>query len=216
MRRQSDRDFDIGEYVEFGCTVQFSLVDQPSHEALQYDIPPATSDLGILFVEVVDPFYPFHSEQTLGGLFESLTLPSLDKIELGSSEYPRLPLTWPQESFLALSARSSFDAHLRVLEIARGAPHMSLRPLLPGAARDLGSPDARLTLAPGSSELVPRLRSASVQSLLRFTDSAHLAFVLSRVDNGAAPPFKSHLCWLPGCHRVLDTTTTAQLDDLRE
>ncbi|KAJ7077698.1 hypothetical protein B0H15DRAFT_1003496 [Mycena belliarum] len=217
--------------------LQFSLVDQPSDEALQYDIPPVTSDIGILFVEVVDPFYPFHSEQTLGGLFESLTLPSLDKIELESSEYPRLLLTWPQESFLALSARSSFDAHLRVLEIYDvHITHGELLACLSGLSslERLAISDhqtvatgggiashlitdallARLTLAPGSSELVPRLRSASFQSLLRFADSAYLAFVLSRVDNGAAPPFKSHLCWLPGCHRVLDATTTAQLDDL--
>ncbi|KAJ7439246.1 hypothetical protein FB451DRAFT_1302748 [Mycena latifolia] len=220
--------------------LQFALdgwIHEPS-EVLGLDIVPGTSFITILDMEICEDFHPPHCSQLFGSIFTNLTLPLLENLELNSRTYPRSPLVWPHPQFLSLCARSSFDIHLRSLEIydvdithAELLECLSSLPSLEwlaisdhqlvndGGVDQLLITDslfAELTMKSDSPCLVPRLRSISCQSLLQFNDNVFLTFVLSRVyGRSDARCFESHISWLPGHKRELDQTVVAQLDELR-
>ncbi|KAJ6575628.1 hypothetical protein DFH09DRAFT_1361796 [Mycena vulgaris] len=71
---------------------------------------------------------------------------------------------------------------------------------------------AKLTRAPDSPCLVPRLRVFNIHSVLKFDDCIYLAFLRSRV--AAETPFESHIWWLYDYRRALHWPVVREIDEL--
>ncbi|KAJ7231417.1 hypothetical protein B0H12DRAFT_210198 [Mycena haematopus] len=171
-----------------------------------------TANISTFYLQLLGDFDTYYSWVVLRWILEGLTLPLLAKFELESDSYPRCPLLWPHEAFLALSAHSGFDSTLRSLEIYEA--HITevqllqcladLRSLERLAISDHEPVDrkeetrvgvganevlitdtllAKLTRTIDSPCLVPRLSSLGCQTLLRFDDCAFLALAVSRLDD---------------------------------
>ncbi|KAJ7676307.1 hypothetical protein B0H17DRAFT_1140028 [Mycena rosella] len=186
---------------------QFSLYESIGYpwETTTLEVSPGTSDIATLGVALVRDFDSTHCIQMLNSIFANLTLPLLENIMLESHAYPHSVLPWPHHQFLSLVARSSFDTHLRSLEIydvcithaqlLEGLSHLpSLERIAisdhqlvddyrGGGIYELLITDSlfsKLTTTADELRLVPRLRSIHCRSLLQFDDTAYLAFILSR------------------------------------
>ncbi|KAF8142706.1 hypothetical protein K438DRAFT_1994707 [Mycena galopus ATCC 62051] len=135
----------------------------------------------------------------LGAILECLTLPCLDTLSLqgiyGTDEHP---LSWHQHHFLSFASRSSLDASLTSLEIARTTIDadelvacLAVLPLLEQlvVADDNDVPHnlitdsllRRLTWTPDPACLVPRLDFVALTSLLDFSEDVYWDFVTSRL-----------------------------------
>ncbi|KAJ7457801.1 hypothetical protein FB451DRAFT_1183123 [Mycena latifolia] len=182
------------------------------------NLPPITSNIARVGIKIDNP-----QHHLLGG-------------ETGSSGYP---MRWPHPQFLGFAERSGFHAHLislqlfqselthtEFLECLSTLPALERLALSDNPFAPPGGPDAplitdalfaHLTPTTDSPPIVPRLRSIRLYSLLLFTDTTYLAFVLSRVhcQSPSSPPFESHLCWLPGYHRKLNRNVLARMTELR-
>lgn len=210
-------------------------------DILNLDIPPTSSNIQCLSLNIRGNFVQHRCTQTQSAIFEALTLPHLTELTFSSARYP---LAWPRGAFLSFSPRSSFQTHLQSLDLAQvGLTELELLeslhalPVLhhlsisdhqfyEGQANDEHGADrllitsslfAQLALNDAPPCLVPQLRSLSCRSTLRFDDDAYLHFVLSRCCGGApsVPPFASKLQWIPGRYRDLEPSVYAQLRELR-
>ncbi|KAK7055723.1 F-box domain-containing protein [Favolaschia claudopus] len=202
---------------------------------------PTIAAIGILYIKFSHEFELLEAQIALGTIITHLTLPNLQRFEVESQNYPRLPVIWPHPEFLALSARSDFHAHLRELEIYE--VQLTETQLLECLSElhalerlaisdhqlvDDGGVDqllitdglfSKLSYAPGSLCLVPRLSSLGFQTLLRFDDNALLALAVSRLQecdelkNGGV--FGIELSWLPGSERKIDEVVLQKIHDLK-
>ncbi|KAJ7483624.1 hypothetical protein FB451DRAFT_109275 [Mycena latifolia] len=197
-------------------------------------VPSVTSHISALSIDVADGFSLSNIGLTMAKIIDAMTLPTLTDFGMDSQEYPILPLPWPHNHFLALSARSSFPTHLRGLQlyhtIITEAELLECLYALPGLERlaisdhqttTNGGVDqllitdflfAKLTAAPDNLTPVPRLRFFGCLSLLQFDAHQYLKFLESRI---AVSPFESHVYWLPGRRRDLDLGVAARLEELR-
>ncbi|KAJ6603577.1 hypothetical protein DFH09DRAFT_1068726 [Mycena vulgaris] len=159
--------------------LQVSLAFENETDTLNVDIPPITSTITNLEIRIIYLFHLPHSNQILSSIFTALTPPSLEHLELESKEYPSLPLPWPHTPFLDFCVRSSFDSHLRSLEIydvnisqAELVKCLSKLPdlenleisdhqLVPGGGAAPPTPLAQLIISHASPSLVPGLESIS-------------------------------------------------------
>ncbi|KAJ6537987.1 hypothetical protein B0H19DRAFT_1181483 [Mycena capillaripes] len=164
-------------------------------EMLHVQFLPTTTTICILYIELVADFHPPDSEVVLGCIFAGLTLPCLEHFELKCRKYPRCVILWPHAEFLSLSERSSFDAHLRSLELygvditeaqllecLAGLPSLERLAVADHQATEYGeglerllvsdSLLAKLTRTPDAPCLIPRLRSLGCQTMLQFSDQA--------------------------------------------
>ncbi|KAJ7090612.1 hypothetical protein C8R44DRAFT_861232 [Mycena epipterygia] len=208
-------------------------------DILNAEVPPITSNITSLSMEVGDHFEASDCIQALNELLPSLALPHLHELTFQSAEYPYAVMHWSQTGFLALGARSSFHTHLQSLRLchvviteAALLETLSTLPLLQQLeiadhelAKDQGANHllitdsllTALTLTPTPSSLVPQLRSLICQSTLQFNDHVYLEFLLSRcrAQSSDLPPFVSELQWLPDHHRKLAPVVSAYLRELR-
>ncbi|KAJ7137380.1 hypothetical protein C8R43DRAFT_1020086 [Mycena crocata] len=81
-------------------------------------IPPTSSDISELEIELMERFHQRHCQQALAAIFRSLTLPHLHTFALHSCKYRRYPLLWSQRRFMAFATRSSFHLHLRMFSVS--------------------------------------------------------------------------------------------------
>jgi hypothetical protein len=220
----------LAEGTEF--TLQLAHPDRPWPEGFvpSTTLIPITSQISGFHIQVAEDFTPGSIGPTLTSIFNGLTLPAVEEVTLHSTEYPRVLLPWPHTQFLALAARSSFDAHLlslnlyhcavteaELLECLRALP--SLEQL--SVSDHLGDPinhllvtDSLFTALTRKPDehllcLAPRLRFFEFQSLLEFDDVVFLKFLISRLKaefNAKHEEVPLHIAiwWLPGCHRDLD------------
>ncbi|KAJ7451325.1 hypothetical protein FB451DRAFT_1284199 [Mycena latifolia] len=209
--------------------LEFSLDEWRSNRAhvLQLGIPPTSSDISRLSIDVSGGFHRPHAEQALAGIVASLTLPHLQTLEFRAGESP---LPWPHAQFLDLAERSSFSSHLKVLclsdvDIDETQLLECLRPLHALERLELADHQRAdkalisntllraLTWTPDPTQyLAPRLRVLRLRSRLQFSDSVYLDLILSRIAPGriAHSPFRSEILPLPRA-RALDPAVRAQL-----
>ncbi|KAJ7896732.1 hypothetical protein B0H14DRAFT_2678540 [Mycena olivaceomarginata] len=223
----------------FGSSTEFRL-DLSMANFTDRDLPPVASDICGFQILVNYSFLPSTCKAALGAVFSALTLPHLQTLRMLSDEYNidrSYPLPWPHAQFLALCSRSSLDVHLRslimydvhitapeLLECLAALPSLECLTISDHQLTPRGGVDEHLitdalldalTLKPESSEsprLVPRLRDFRFQSLMRFSDTLHLALLLSRVE--AVCPFQSLIMTLPGHERNLEPDVVRQVNEL--
>ncbi|KAJ7611852.1 hypothetical protein FB45DRAFT_317732 [Roridomyces roridus] len=185
-------------------------------------LSPSRSNIGLLHIDLdldkdIHPTV-FDFERTVGAMFDSMTLPLLETLEVYVHFKDKIlaigeKLHWPCEQFLALSQRSSFDAHLCSLDIAdvviteaelieclKALPsleHLSIADHRPEGVEVGGigynhlitdSLLAHLVILNGPdyfthAPLVPWLRSFVARTMLQFTDLLYFAFVCTRVSD---------------------------------
>ncbi|KAJ7037777.1 hypothetical protein C8F04DRAFT_1256689 [Mycena alexandri] len=104
--------------TEFFLTVGLVRGMFQPHATTLLSIPSITAQISSLLCAMAGDFDSYHSSLVLGQLFDSLTVPDLRQVLLGSYVYPQLVLEWPQAQFLAFSQRSHLDRHLKTLRIA--------------------------------------------------------------------------------------------------
>ncbi|KAJ6476537.1 hypothetical protein C8R47DRAFT_661109 [Mycena vitilis] len=207
-------------------------------EQLRVEYPHITADVSVFSIEFLDHFEHDHSQLMLGSIFANLTLPLLHVLELEAQEYPRYPIAWPHSDFLSICRRSSFDMHLRRLEIydvvlteVQLLECLSALPVLERLAISDHQPTAggfdgdqllitdallsKLVRTPDGTSLVPRLFSLGFQTVMRFDDHALLALVVSRLAARNANGFRLELDWLPGRERAVDEYVLGQFDGLK-
>jgi hypothetical protein len=213
---------------------QLSLQSQDPGGDFSFDGPFVTSDIGVLVFQLYD-FLPTCARRTVEGIFAHLTLPFLTELGFGSPSEPlQSPFLWPLSSFLALSERSSFYAHLlelyldnvaisetellQSLEVLPGLKHLSItdhpQSPLDGSVELLITDTllTALTCTPVSPCLVLHLNFFGCRSKLRFSDDIYLKCVLSRLQGLlGSSPFECVLWWLPGYERKLDPAVFAQI-----
>ncbi|KAJ6479501.1 hypothetical protein C8R47DRAFT_608140 [Mycena vitilis] len=197
------------------------------HQSWEDPVSRITSNISTFSVEFDHGFSPANVGPACAKLIDSLTLPGLDLLEIGSDQFPHptLPVPWPQAEFLALAARSEFHTHLKALHLwhvaVTEADLLACLAALPALERlaisdhQCGAEDASehllvtdslfaaLTSKPDTPSLVPRLGSFGCQSLLKFDDNVYLDFLLSWVQPGEE--FGMDIWWLPGHYRELDS-----------
>ncbi|KAJ6579134.1 hypothetical protein DFH09DRAFT_1360974 [Mycena vulgaris] len=200
-------------------------------------VPSITSDISALSIDVADGFSPSNVGLTITKIVDGLTLPSLNELGMESKEYPLLILPWPHRQFLALSDRSSFPSHLRALQLYHviiteaelleclySLPCLEWFTIADHQTTANGGVDqhlitdslfTQLTSGPDNPCPVPRLRFLGCVSLLQFDDHVYLDFLSSRLDLPDPGPFESHLYWLPGHRRELDSDVAARIAELR-
>ncbi|KAJ7496512.1 hypothetical protein FB451DRAFT_1207955 [Mycena latifolia] len=213
--------------------------EDPS-QVFDVNIPPLTSNISSITIEVLETFIPAQCRHTLGEIFANLTLPALEDLKLKSEQYPHLPLPWPHNDFLSLCARSSFHIHLRSLQlhhvIVTEGELLECLSNLPSLERltisdhqavgDKGADQLLITdtlltaLTPklNKADLVPLLRYLECSSLLQFDDQVFLKFLSSRsagCRNTTTDPFQSAMFWLHGHRRALKPDVISQITDLR-
>ncbi|KAJ6605187.1 hypothetical protein DFH09DRAFT_1353740 [Mycena vulgaris] len=197
-------------------------------------LPAMTSNIPSFRIEVRDGFSANDIGTTMAKILDSLTLPGLQELKINSEEYPSLSLPWAHTSFLALSSRSSFHAHLLSLQLYHSVitePELleclSDLPCLKylavsdhqlvatGGVEQLLITDAlfkKLTATPDAPSLVPRLQFFDFQSTLQFDDHVYLNFLLSRLHDGCT--FTSDIFSLSGRYRDLDADVLARIEEL--
>ncbi|KAJ6503211.1 hypothetical protein C8R47DRAFT_1105202 [Mycena vitilis] len=207
-------------------------------EQLRVKKPHMTADVSVFSIEFLDHFEHDHSQLMLGSIFANLTLPLLHVLELEAQEYPRYPIAWPHIEFLSICRRSSFDMHLRKLEIydvvlteVQLLECLSALPVLERLAISDHQPTAggfdgdqllitdallaKLVRTPEGTSLVPRLFSLGFQTVMKFDDHALLALIVSRLAARDANGFRLELDWLPGRERAIDDYVIGQFHGLK-
>ncbi|KAJ7487023.1 hypothetical protein FB451DRAFT_1363169 [Mycena latifolia] len=205
-----------------------------------FDIPPTSSNISHLSMEIRDYFLAERCVKALSDIFTGLTLPHLQQLSFWSSVHSHSPMHWPHSAFLSLAVRSSFHNQLRSLNVCHvvvtEAHLVECLAVLPSLQRlaiadhkvvgDNGdgadehlitdSLLSQLTLAPNSPSLVPQLRSLTCDSLLKFDDGVYLRFLLSRRQRApGAAPFLCKMYWLDGHRRELDSNVIPHLRQMR-
>ncbi|KAJ7679488.1 hypothetical protein DFH06DRAFT_1465551 [Mycena polygramma] len=207
-------------------------------EQLRVECPHITADLSVFSIEFLDHFEHDHSQSMLGSIFANLTLPLLYVLELEAQEYPRNPIAWPHSEFLSICRRSSFDMHLRRLEIydvvlteVQLLECLSALPVLERLAISDHQPTAggfggdqllitdallaKLVRIAHGPSLVPRLFSLGFQTVMNFDDHALLSLVVSRLAAPDVNGFRLELDWLPGRERAIDEHVLGQFHGLK-
>ncbi|KAJ7773841.1 hypothetical protein B0H16DRAFT_1880367, partial [Mycena metata] len=187
-------------YLSFDLVNGMFGSDRPTSLSL----PSITAQISSLACGTVGEFNPDHSSLALGQAFDSLTVPNVRRVLLGSSVYPRLVLEWPHTHFLAFSQRSRLDTHLKlvciaevritesdlleVLSFLKVLEHLEIG----DPPRDVDEPsDAGLITdsflhamlwTPGQDCLVPCLSHFACVSRLTFTHSLVIDLVESRLN----------------------------------
>jgi hypothetical protein len=185
------------------------LSDWTATDVEGIDLPPTSSAIGSLVMEVRDYFEAPHCVKALSDIFTSCTFPHLRDLSFRSSEYPFSLMYWSHVAFLGLARRSAFQNHLHSLDLCHvvvdEAQLVSCLKALPSLQR-LAISDRQIvrfndrhygvdmllvtdslfsklslpTSDSNSPRLVPQLRSLTCQSLLQFDDNVYLNFLLSR------------------------------------
>ncbi|KAJ7093804.1 hypothetical protein C8R44DRAFT_953125 [Mycena epipterygia] len=216
---------------------QLLLSDWTDDNGVGIDLPPTSSNISSLSMDIRDYFDAAPCVKALSDIFTSLTLPHLGHFNFRSAQSPLFLMYWPHSAFIDLAARSSFQTHLESLclcdVVVTEAELIEALAALPSLQRltisdhqiirDCGAHQllitdslfSALTLKPDSSPLVSRLLSLTCQSLLQFDDRAYLSFLLSRRSPSGSAPFLSRMYWLQGHHRELDTSVVVRLRELR-
>ncbi|KAJ7119250.1 hypothetical protein C8R43DRAFT_933928, partial [Mycena crocata] len=203
------------------------------------DIPtlpetPTSSNVDGFTVEILGYFDLPERRPMLALILTNLILPNLGELIF---ESPYDPLPWPHPEFIALSDRSSFNAHLHSLDLRHVfITQTELFECLAGLSslERLGIADhvnrgrdaenlhlitnsllQRLTRTHDStsSDVVPRLRVFTIESMLEFSDIIYLNFLTSRTQTGRI--FEHTLHWLYIHRRELDPYVTARIYELR-
>ncbi|KAJ7712270.1 hypothetical protein B0H16DRAFT_578825 [Mycena metata] len=171
----------------------------------------------------------------LARLMSRLTLPFIEILQFAAGGRHHLVTRWPHVEFSALSDRSSFSGHLLSLKLAAILiTESELVQTLSGLSslQALTISDHRITIEGKGQEsvlvtdsllrrlawshdstcLVPHLSVLKCHTLLKFDDSVHRDFVLSRLESGRGPegPFEVDLRWYPGHYRELDSEVVAE------
>ncbi|KAJ6546066.1 hypothetical protein DFH09DRAFT_1171907 [Mycena vulgaris] len=218
--------------------IQFFLDDWTSNRShtLQLGIPPTSSDVSRLSVDLVGQFHHKHCLQAMSAILANLTLPHLETLEFHTREYPRFPVVWSHVDFLSLSARSSFHRNLRSLclyhvHIAESQLLQSLA-MLPALEHleisdheRIGGRGVNLVLisdtllraltCSDTQGLVPHLNDLRLCSRLQFTDDVYLGMVLSRIESGRMGPFTAVILLHLRNYRALDPVVVARLHELQ-
>ncbi|KAK6980719.1 hypothetical protein R3P38DRAFT_467135 [Favolaschia claudopus] len=198
------------------CTLYLDFREDPCQEAWDpdSDMQHVTSPVKVLYIELST------EDSDVAGIFQSITLPSLDSLHL----YPidnATPPVWSASDFVALAERSGFDTHLTYLRIEVIVTDVDLVRCLRAldqlevlditeyiSPRDAQATitdkflQALIVVAPGASNLsasaVPKLRSIYLRSILDFSDSSFVDMLASRrraqADDGSGQ-FKAKLEW---------------------
>ncbi|KAJ7721482.1 hypothetical protein B0H16DRAFT_1602496, partial [Mycena metata] len=170
----------------------------------------------------------------LACLMSRLTLPFIQVLQFAARGRQHLVTRWPHVEFSALSDRSSFSGHLLSLKLAAilitelelvqtlsglnslQALTISDHRIIKGKGQEsvlfTDSLLRRLAWSHDSTCLVPHLSVLKCHTLLKFDDSVHRDFVLSRLESGRSPedPFQVDLRWYPGHYRELDSEVVAE------
>ncbi|KAJ7779336.1 hypothetical protein DFH07DRAFT_794726 [Mycena maculata] len=223
--------------------LQFYLDDwteSRSHN-VRLAIPPTSSDVSHLSIEVDGEFYRRHCQQALEGILVNLTLPHLQQLEFHSDEYPRFPLVWPHGHFHSLSLRSSFPAHLNSLSLSdvhiTESQLLECLAALPALQRLEISDHVRVrgrginlvlitdtllralvwTPTHEPPALSPRLNTFRIRSRFQFDAEMYLEFVLSRIEPGrtATSPFMAAIVPHPEDARPFHPGVRARLRELQ-
>ncbi|KAK6984815.1 hypothetical protein R3P38DRAFT_3103014 [Favolaschia claudopus] len=195
------------------------------------------SPLSTFTLHLVYQYSPSHSQTASGRVFDSLTLPSLSRLDMNVNAYsPESALLyWPQTQFIHLAMRSGFSTHLQILhlwnvvieqdQLLECLEHLSflehlavsdISVLHNGASQILLS-DAllvALTRKNDTPSLVPRLSGFMAHSMLKFDDKVLLQFARSRVDD--VELFELDVFGIQGFVRELDSVVEEQLDELEK
>ncbi|KAF7333013.1 F-box domain-containing protein [Mycena venus] len=178
--------------------------------------PRICSDIQSLSLELelkASPASPSVQKLALGQIFESLTLPYLQRLGLVPKDGIQSPPVWHQEIFLDFALRSSLHKYLTHLtlhaqitdqELLECLSRLPLLEELNISERNIPLPHIPitdtllqgLTWRPDDIPLIPRLRSLHLSSRLRFTDNTYWELVVSRVTmrrNSAGGPFTTEL-----------------------
>ncbi|KAJ7491736.1 hypothetical protein B0H11DRAFT_990118 [Mycena galericulata] len=223
---------------EFQLHLDFDLWD-PSHD-LDLNILPTSSEIAVLRMEASTLFNPLsaHCRDAFAAILTALTFPQLRELGFHTTVRPQETLSWLHSEFRALSARSSFRNHLETLqlrhlivtetELLECLLNLPLLQRLEIADHEYlrGPRDedphhqlitdtlfSSLTRTADSPCLVPRLRSLTCTSLLRFDDTVYLNFLLSRIPEYGAFESKMRVIW--GHREGLDGSVAARIQELR-
>ncbi|KAK7043360.1 hypothetical protein R3P38DRAFT_3347512 [Favolaschia claudopus] len=168
----------------------------------------------------IDLISPIDDDTAVAHLFDSLTLPDLESLDLGAAE-DTLPPLWSATHFLVLAERSGFESHLTELAIYAVVSDVDLLRCI-----QVLSQLRKLIITEGPTPfvsdhflralslncdtvtpLVPNLSTLTLRCALEFTDSVYVDFLVSRarprVGDGAA--FSANLRWLRTCNRQLSS-----------
>ncbi|KAJ7496520.1 hypothetical protein FB451DRAFT_1549628 [Mycena latifolia] len=205
------------------CTLE---VDVPS-TIFPFILQSVTTNISTLVLEF-NIFGPFqmHAQTLFAKILERLTLPRLSELRIGRKSAGS-PSPWPQQHFLAFASRSSLHASLTSLEIQAVIQEDELLQCLEHlpsletlAICDCEAAEGnhvlitdnllhRLVWRPDnpSLQVVPRLSSLCLISLMQFCDDSLCEFLSLRLPPGRWDkcPFDVQILWLPGRERELPT-----------
>ncbi|KAJ7116198.1 hypothetical protein C8R43DRAFT_1078061 [Mycena crocata] len=196
---------------------------------------PVSFDIGYLRLGLLDHGDPKCSQGFLVVIMGMLILPRLKELFLEAT-VAESPLFWPQEQFLGLASRSSFDTTLTRLflhdvVIAEGdlVECLSKLPLLlqlfiqdvvDGTYHTLITDSLlrRLTWTPNSDGLVPRINELNFTSIFTFDQHVWLDLVISRLTPGrtCGSPFNMDLHWHGGYEPDIDGEVETRLTQLED
>ncbi|KAJ7895382.1 hypothetical protein B0H13DRAFT_827426 [Mycena leptocephala] len=220
----------LAQQLGIGATFRFNA--DLEHLPLTTTWPSVSSKVQSLSLELGLNAERWRAKEMIGRIFESLTLPYLQRLRLTPRD-DTLPV-WNLEQFSAFAQRSILHNHLislhiRVIITDKELLHcLSALPMLEELtiSERKSRPDhisitdtflQGITLKPDGTSLIPRLRFLSLSSLLRFTDDTYWDFVSSRVvdeRNGERSPFDIELRCLRRGKRELSPELIGRLSDL--
>ncbi|KAJ7147742.1 hypothetical protein C8R43DRAFT_1010551 [Mycena crocata] len=219
---------ELSRGAEFRLELSLRFVNKD----IYLDIPPTSSDIGRLSMDVAEWIQPEICAKFLGDIFASLTLPYLRDLSFEVGDW-RCVLPWPHEEFLAASSRSSFHSHLSTLELyytfITEEELLEVLHSLPSLKRLAISDQIvdreekllvtnnlmrNLTREADTPCLVPELVAFNCYSLLDFDHNLYLDFLVSRLH--PEHPIESQLHYIDrGLYPwKLDPTVVARLDEL--
>ncbi|KAJ6556635.1 hypothetical protein DFH09DRAFT_1491284 [Mycena vulgaris] len=202
--------------INFFLVVDMNIV-------LSTTLPKIVSDVRTLCFQFVGTNVSWPTE-TLGGIFNALTLPSLQQLDLHRQWVGPIPV-WEPTPFMEFASRSSLRGNLTTLVIhilitdEELLQCLAVLPMLTtlivsdcgGDGRHIVTTDTllrRLTWTADDSCLIPSLHFFAFTSLFRYTDDAYWDFLTSRLVPGhtVLEPFKTRIWWLLGAGRERDVS----------
>ncbi|KAK6980656.1 hypothetical protein R3P38DRAFT_3117553 [Favolaschia claudopus] len=220
------------------CTLYLDFREDPCQEAWDpdSDMQHVTSPVKVLYIELST------EDSDVAGIFQSVTLPSLDSLHLYPAD-DATPPVWSAGDFVALAERSGFDTHLTYLRIEVIVTDVDLLRCLraldqlevldvteyipPGDAVAQATTITdkflqALIVAPGASSALPKLRSIYLCSVLDFSDASFVDMLASRrrraqgeADGGSGEKFKVKLEWFTTRRRDVSFETLDEIVQLK-
>ncbi|KAK7012407.1 hypothetical protein R3P38DRAFT_2790667 [Favolaschia claudopus] len=168
----------------------------------------------------VDGFSTGGAELTVSRVFDSLTLPSLTRLDINSNTSDSALVPWPTPEFISFAARSSFGTNLKLLACLHHLPsleHLAIAdiPTLPDESEGsqvLLTTSLLTALTQNAKSLVPRLSGLLAHSMLQFDDQALLRFVLSRVES--VELFEIDVFWIACFYMEMDGSVAEKMDEV--